>query len=397
MDISISSLANYLEGLRLEKGGVLGFLQTGSAIVLRDKLSNIQSDNEDVFLITDPFSLEELSAVRSVENGGLVLYEEAYYYSFSIESSSLGWDIFYMIPTTYIDREVDEIVDSARNILILVIAAVCIFGLLGVSLIVIFPIRSLTSSIRNVSKNETGEIVLPRVSHDEIGVLNSSFKILFNKLVSHQEHLEELVEEKTKELSLSKAEAEEAKDIAMAATRTKSEFLANMSHEIRTPMNAIIGMSYLALRTELNDKQKDYLDKISMASKSLLNIINDILDFSKIEAGKLEIESSEFRLDEVLMNLANLNSQKAVTKGLEFLFKSDPEIPEMLIGDPLRLGQILLNLVSNAIKFTDNGEILVSAKVKDIGKDKVILNFRVQDSGIGMTSEQANKLFQSFT
>jgi polar amino acid transport system substrate-binding protein len=183
---------------------------------------------------------------------------------------------------------------------------------------------------------------------------------------------------------------------AEEATKAKSEFLANMSHEIRTPMNAIIGMAHLALKTDLTAKQYDYLKKVDSSAKSLLGIINDILDFSKIEAGKLDMESVDFQLEDTLDNIATLVGIKTQDKGLELLFKTDPAVPRALVGDPLRLGQILVNLSNNAVKFTETGEIIVSTELVKKDEDQVTLKFSVQDTGIGMTAEQAAKLFQPF-
>ncbi|MBF0212685.1 MAG: response regulator [Magnetococcales bacterium] len=189
----------------------------------------------------------------------------------------------------------------------------------------------------------------------------------------------------------------QAKQDAEEATRAKSEFLANMSHEIRTPMNAIIGLSHLALKNDPVPRQRDYLHKIRNAAMSLLGILNDILDFSKIEAGKLTLEQIPFNLAEVLDGVANIMALRAAEKGIELLFAIPPSLPMDLIGDPLRLGQIMLNLVNNGVKFTERGEVMVSVRVVESLDDWITLSFEVRDTGIGMTTEQMSRLFQSFS
>jgi len=188
-----------------------------------------------------------------------------------------------------------------------------------------------------------------------------------------------------------------AREQAEEATRSKSMFLANMSHEIRTPMNAVIGMAHLALKTQLDARQRDYVGKIHQAATSLLGIINDLLDFSKIEAGKLSMEHVPFRLDSVLENVATVTSGRAVERGLELLFDAPSSVPQQLEGDPLRLAQVLTNLVNNAVKFTERGEVRVTVRVLEQAGNRVKLEFEVRDSGIGMTPEQVTRLFQPFT
>jgi two-component system, sensor histidine kinase and response regulator len=262
------------------------------------------------------------------------------------------------------------------------------------------------SHIPNVDTKDNGEayfwgVAAPLYDLDGklIGAIECVRDITDRKQMENELHerIQELDEAQSAMLNMME-DLDEEKAKAEAATQAKSDFLANMSHEIRTPMNAVIGMAHLALKTELTLKQQDYLNKIQSSANSLLGIINDILDFSKIEAGKLDIEAVDFNLEDVLENLGNLVTVKAQEKKhLEVLFATDADVPRFLVGDPLRLGQVLLNLSGNAVKFTETGEIVVSTRVKSQSNDRLEMQFTISDTGIGLTEEQIGKLFQSFS
>ncbi len=289
-----------------------------------------------------------------------------------------------MLGTVVIESDLgqinEEIIDDISVIGTILAVSIVIAFLLSALLqtSISEPILMLARTMSAVKSGKDYSLRAEWASNDELGMLTDGFNDMLDEIRARDR------------------EVKEARDNAEDANRAKSQFLANMSHEIRTPMNGVLGMTELLMGTDLSPQQEKFCSTVHRSGKALLHVINDILDFSKVEAGKLELEAVDFNLRDLVEEVVELLAESAHRKSLELMIDVDPDTPVAVCGDPNRLRQIITNLVSNALKFTEQGEVLVRVGVVDEGDPHVMLRFEVVDTGIGMTAESCSKVFESF-